>query len=230
MSHRFWGLLACVFVLGMGGIGAAGCGSDGVSDVTLDDSDVVTPEEGTTPEGEGGDEVVPPAAAPEDCAVAGDEDGDGVADCLDTDCAADPACSSPPSATEGDCTDGLDADSDGALDCADADCAADPACLLAPPPLAEDCTTAADEDGDGQGQCSDTDCAGDPACSGGGGGTWELDPSIFEKYKAVEKFPWPGPGPGPECLSCPYEFSDVQDQVTNPIVEEGFGQQQFGSY
>ncbi len=228
MKQRFWGLLACTIVLGLGGIGAAGCGSDGVSEVTPDDSDVVAPEEGTTPEGEGGDEVVPPSPALEDCAVAGDEDADGVADCLDTDCAGDPACLPPPPVLEGDCLDGVDGDADGALDCADSDCAADPACALPPPAVAEDCTTAADEDGDGQGQCSDTDCAGDPACSGGGGGIWEIDPHWLDKYKAVEKFPWPGPGPGPECLSCPYEFGIHEDYVTNPAVEKDLGAQEFG--
>ncbi|HSA59468.1 MAG TPA: hypothetical protein VLJ37_07265 [bacterium] len=215
MSHRFWGLMACVFVLGLGSIGAAGCGSDGTSEVTLDDSDVVTPGEGTVSEGEGGDEVVPPAAALEDCAVAGDEDGDGVADCLDADCAADPACALPPPAVaEGDCLDGIDGDSDGALDCADTDCAADPACALPPAVAVEDCATVADEDGDGQGQCSDTDCAGDPACSGGGGGPWEIDPSLLEKFKAVDQKPFPGPGP--VCLSCP-------DPFEKPVIEQGFG-------
>jgi hypothetical protein len=227
MSHRFWGLLACVFVLGLGGLHTAGCGSDGTSEVTPGDSDVVTPDEGTTAEGETGDEVVPPAPVVEDCAVAGDEDADGVADCLDTDCASDPACLPPPAAAEGDCIDGLDGDADGDIDCADSDCAADPACMLGPPPVAEDCTTAADEDGDGQGQCSDTDCAGDPACSGGGGG-WELDPSVFDKFKAVDPFPWPGPGPGPECLSCPYEFGIDKDFVTNPGIEKGFEEQGYG--
>lgn len=221
MKKRFLGLLACTMVLGLGGLGAAGCGSD-TSSVVTDGSDAVTPSDGTTPEG--GDEVVPPAPTAEDCAVAGDEDADGAADCLDTDCAADPACALPPPAVaEGDCTDGLDADADGAVDCGDTDCAADPACALPPPVAIEDCATAADEDGDGQGQCSDTDCAGDPACSGGGSDPWELNPHIFDKFKAVEKSPWPGPGP--ECLSCPDELGTHEDLVTNPALEKDFGQQ-----
>jgi hypothetical protein len=218
MKHRVWGLLACVFVLGLGGLGVAGCGSEGASEVAPGDSDVVTPDERTNPEEKGGDEVLPEAPAVEDCAAAGDEDADGAADCLDADCSADPACAAPPPASaEGDCADGLDEDADGDLDCADSDCTADPVCSLPPPAVAEDCTTAADEDGDGQGQCTDTDCAGDPACSGGGG-SWEIDPSVFDKFKAVEPFPWPGPGPGPECLSCPYEFG-----IEKEFEVQGYG-------
>jgi hypothetical protein len=38
----------------------------------------------------------PPVASPvEICAVAGDEDGDGLADWADPDCAANPACQPP---------------------------------------------------------------------------------------------------------------------------------------
>ena len=55
-----------------------------------------------------------------------DDDGDGLTDCSDPDCASDPACVGP--TTETSCTDGVDNDSDGQLDCADSDCAADPAC------------------------------------------------------------------------------------------------------
>lgn len=195
MRKRVLGLLACTMVLGLGALGAAGCGSDATGDVTPDGSDITTPADGTTPEGDGSDEVVPPSPAAEDCA-------------------ADPACALPPPAiAEGDCGDGVDGDSDGAVDCADADCTADPLCVLPPPVMTEDCTTPADEDGDGHGQCSDTDCVGDPACSGGGG-PWEIDPGILDKFKAIDKNPFPGPGP--VCISCP-------DPLENPIVEREFG-------
>jgi len=199
--------------MGLGAVGTSGCGSSVNSEVTPDGYDVVDPSEGTLPEGDG--EVAPPAAVAEDCSTVGDEDGDGLADCLDADCSADPACALPPPAiAEGDCTDGLDGDSDGHIDCADSDCTGDPACMLGPPPIAEDCASPADEDGDGQGQCSDADCVGDPACSGGGGGPWEIDPGILEAV-AVEKFPWPGPGPGPGCLSCP-EAVTIPEELVLP--------------
>ena len=90
-----------------------------------------------------------------------DDDGDGLTDCADADCAADPACAPPPPAEV--CNDGIDNDGDGATDCADADCAADPAC--APPP-AEVCDDGVDNDGDGATDCADADCAADPACAG----------------------------------------------------------------
>lgn len=52
----------------------------------------------------------------EDCTDGVENDGDGLLDCEDPDCAADPAC------LEGDCTDGVDNDADGFLDCEDGDC------------------------------------------------------------------------------------------------------------
>ena len=62
----------------------------------------------------------------ETCTNGTDDDGDGATDCLDTDCAADPACASPPE--EVDCDDNRDDDGDGDTDCDDSDCAANPAC------------------------------------------------------------------------------------------------------
>ena len=55
--------------------------------------------------------------AAEDCAAVGDEDGDGNADCADSDCAAEPACA----ATPEDCAAAGDEDGDGNADCADSD-------------------------------------------------------------------------------------------------------------
>jgi hypothetical protein len=62
-----------------------------------------------------------------DCQGGGDDDGDGLVDCADPDCAAVPPCV--PAAAEV-CDDGADNDGDGAFDCADADCAADPFCTV----------------------------------------------------------------------------------------------------
>ena len=110
---------------------------------------------------------------PEDCSVAGDEDGDGFADCLDPDCEADPSCEN------GDqCSDGEDNDGDGNADCADAGCDG------ATGPNGETCETGVeltcddgqDNDGDTFSDCDDPDCAVATNCideqvnSGGGGG------------------------------------------------------------
>ncbi|MEC9476521.1 MAG: hypothetical protein VX764_05720 [Planctomycetota bacterium] len=70
--------------------------------------------------------------APEDCLVAGDEDGNGLADCADPACAAEPQCQE-----AGNCDDFVDNDLDGDVDCADADCAADAACAGCPTSLSQ---------------------------------------------------------------------------------------------
>ncbi len=62
-------------------------------------------------------------ASREVCREGLDEDGDGLTDCQDPDCASDAAC-----LPEGSCHDGLDEDGDGLTDCADLDCLGDPAC------------------------------------------------------------------------------------------------------
>lgn len=81
----------------------------------------------------GGDAATTPqTAAPESCADAVDNDGDGMSDCADPDCDLDPACGDPiEPPVEVDCGDGADNDGDGAEDCADTDCAELPACLPA---------------------------------------------------------------------------------------------------
>ena len=55
-----------------------------------------------------------------------DNDGDGLADCADPDCAITPSCLPQPETA---CDDGLDNDGDGVIDCADSDCATAAACL-----------------------------------------------------------------------------------------------------
>ena len=59
----------------------------------------------------------------EDCTNAADDDGDGMIDCDDGDCATDTACA--PSEV---CDNGIDDDSDENTDCDDGDCADHPAC------------------------------------------------------------------------------------------------------
>jgi hypothetical protein len=60
------------------------------------------------------------------CADELDDDLDGATDCADSDCSADPACSTV--RTETDCGNEIDDDDDGAIDCLDSDCSGDAAC------------------------------------------------------------------------------------------------------
>jgi len=99
-------------------------------------------------------------AGGEVCTNGVDDDNDGLADCDDPDCTADPACDA---ATETDCSNQLDDDGDGQTDCDDSDCAADPACTT--PATETVCDDSVDNDDDGATDCGDTDCAGDPACT-----------------------------------------------------------------
>jgi len=128
------------------------------------------------------DPAIHPDAA-EICTGGMDENCDGVVDCADPACTADPACQgggeicdnladddgdgtvdcADPDCTgqsycqypETDCSDGFDNDGDGAIDAADPDCQAP----------AEICDNGTDDDGDGTVDCADPDCSGDPACA-----------------------------------------------------------------
>ena len=79
---------------------------------------------------------------PEICDDGADNDGDGLADCEDSDCA--DGCVE-------DCFDGIDNDGDTFIDCEDADCAGQ---------CTEDCADGKDNDGDGLIDCDDDDCDG----------------------------------------------------------------------
>lgn len=70
--------------------------------------------------------------APEDCTQEGDEDEDGLADCLDSDCLGTPACTE-----SGNCADGIDNDLDGLVDCADWECDISPDCASCPTILSQ---------------------------------------------------------------------------------------------
>ena len=101
------------------------------------------------------------------CDDGADNDGDGSADCLDSDCANDPACSS--SSSENCLTLG-DEDGDGLADCLDTDCNGSPGydafgnlglCQYA----AElSCNDSMDNDGDLLIDCNDPNCAADSNC------------------------------------------------------------------
>lgn len=104
-----------------------------------------------TPDGQtdtGPDTDTPTAPDHEtDCTDGLDEDGDGAADCADSDC----VC------LETDCADGNDDDLDGLLDCEDDDCV--DICV-------EVCDDGADNDSDGAVDCGDDECYGVAGCGG----------------------------------------------------------------
>jgi len=97
---------------------------------------------------------------PEVCTDTVDNDGDGLIDCADPDCASATVCQAPPSQEI--CTDTVDNDGDGLIDCADPDCASATVCQA--PPSQEICTDTVDNDGDGLIDCADPDCASATVC------------------------------------------------------------------
>ena len=101
------------------------------------------------PGGGGGTEI--------SCSDGLDNDGDGLVDCADPDCASNPACQTSPEI----CTNGQDDDGDGLVDCSDPDCASDPACQVP----TEICDNGQDDDGDGAVDCADSDCSAHSACA-----------------------------------------------------------------
>ena len=84
----------------------------------------------------------------ERCDDGRDNDGDGLIDCADPDCASE--CSEDP---ERDCFNGLDDDRDGWTDCDDPDC--EDECWV---DYEWDCFNDRDDDGDGLWDCEDPDC------------------------------------------------------------------------
>ncbi len=106
------------------------------------------------------------------CNNAVDDDGDGLADCADTDCAGFPTCMmcTPIARAEtGFCTGGRDEDCDGLTDCVDPDCRVDPSCTMCIPTGPENnptaCMDGRDNDCDRALDCADTDCRGVPGCT-----------------------------------------------------------------
>jgi hypothetical protein len=86
------------------------------------------------------------------CADGGDDDGDGLVDCADDDCAQREPC------VETVCDDGQDGDHDGMADCADPDC------HEAAPCQEMNCGDGLDDDGDGVADCADPGCAQREPC------------------------------------------------------------------
>jgi subtilisin-like proprotein convertase family protein len=93
------------------------------------------------------------------CGDGTDDDGDGLIDCEDPDCASDPRCEG---LLESDCSNGTDDDGDGLIDCADDDCDARGPCEASE----TTCTDNIDNDGDGSTDCNDPSCQNDEACEG----------------------------------------------------------------
>lgn len=91
------------------------------------------------------------------CGNGVDDNGNGLIDCLDSQCWASTTC-------DEDCAGGGDEDRDGLVDCLDAaDCGGDSACVE------QRCADGTDDDADGDTDCDDWDCVGNAACPSGSG-------------------------------------------------------------
>ena len=97
-----------------------------------------------------------PVFGPEICDNGLDDDGDGFADCADSDCAAEERCM--PKVE--DCDNGTDDDGDGDAEREDANCSQDAHCM----PEAV-CNDGLDDDGDGNIDCDDGDCDAAASCN-----------------------------------------------------------------
>jgi hypothetical protein len=126
--------------------------------------------------------LCPSGGSGENCFNGIDDDGDGLADCNDPDCATDPNC------VDENCNNNIDDDGDGYVDCDDTECwnesvcdgencnnfvddngnglidCADPDCFIFPNCSTEQCYDAIDNDGDGLVDCDDPDCSGSSDC------------------------------------------------------------------
>lgn len=114
-------------------------------------------DDGNSADGDGCSAQCTLESAEQTCDDRLDDDGDGLTDCADPDCAQDPFCLCGNGVLEGDeeCDDGNNNDGDG---CA-ADCTVE---SIGP----EICDNSIDDDLDGAIDCLDPDCSNAPACSG----------------------------------------------------------------
>lgn len=115
------------------------------------------------------------------CMVAGDEDCDGLPDCMDPDCngmacgagngrmCSSGSCMCPGGSSEGACNDTMDNDCDTLVDCNDPDCSGDPcgapgfvcvgtSCMCPGGATESNCGDFIDNDCDGDTDCFDGDC------------------------------------------------------------------------
>nr|MBK7063422.1 hypothetical protein [Deltaproteobacteria bacterium] len=101
------------------------------------------------------------------CDNRADDDGDGLTDCADAECAGLGMCACVPSPEV--CNDGRDNDCNGLSDCSDPSCRMSPLCPSCVPTGTEadamSCADGRDNDCDGQVDCADMFCAPLPACS-----------------------------------------------------------------
>ena len=116
----------------------------------------------------GGSSYDPGETTAEACQDGSDNDGDGQADCEDSDCAGFLFCAPVRENTAAACQDGSDNDGDGDVDCDDSECADLISCAPPTEQTVVDCQDGSDNDGDSQVDCADDDCGGFVFCSGGG--------------------------------------------------------------
>ncbi|MBI2668450.1 hypothetical protein HYX14_01275 [Candidatus Woesearchaeota archaeon] len=105
---------------------------------------------------------------PEICTDSYDNDGDGLADCKDSDCTTKTGPPNPSGVSgscqlkETSCADLYDNNADGLADCKDTDCVgkAGPAGATCQPPQETECANKIDDNKDGKIDCADEDCQG----------------------------------------------------------------------
>ncbi|MBN1772104.1 MAG: DUF4215 domain-containing protein [Deltaproteobacteria bacterium] len=126
-----------------------------------------------------------------------DNDGDGLADCEDLDCVADPACTP--------CREGLEIcwdDCDNDLDCltdgADSDCLVPPCFVWHCRPGPEVCGTHCDDDRDGAVDCDDPDCAASGLCPP----PWCTPTAVYEDCDNLRDDDCDGLTDGEDCVDC----------------------------
>src|SRR5262249_55273136 len=91
-----------------------------------------------------------------------DDDGDGGVDCVDADCASDPACSESSCGNGNCCADGVDNDGNGLTDCQDPTCQSNDPFRCRENYMGRN--DGIDNDGDGLTDCADPDCANNGTC------------------------------------------------------------------
>jgi hypothetical protein len=109
-------------------------------------------------DGPAGDRGRDACGSREICGNGIDDDCNGLADCFDQACQADPSCVDKKKET---CDNGIDDDGNGLVDCRDPACLGDRVCAT---PGVEICNNNLDDDEDGLVDCTDPDCAADPTC------------------------------------------------------------------
>jgi len=122
-----------------------------------------------------------------------DNNGNGLIDCFDAECAGTTTC------TEDVCDDGTDNDHDSLVDCDDRDCAEADNCYES------SCTDTVDNDGDGDVDCDDIDCLLGGECAGGAGLVGDPCDNLEDCESGQCFYEWGSGWPEGYCLVLTYD-------------------------